>query len=264
MNLLRRELAPITDAAWEEIDDQARNFFRPLLTARKFVDVTGPKGLDFGAVSTGRLVVPPNQSADSVEYGVNQVQPLVEARAHFNLKLWELDNISRGARDADLDPMEKAARKLAKFEEDAIYRGLEHSSIRGLEEKPEHDSIPYDGDIKEFLSSVTHGITGLRDAMVEGPYTLVVTPKVWSELSSCVEGRPLKHHLEYLIEGPVITGPFVEKSFLVSTRGGDLRLTLGQDISIGYLGHDAESVKLYFTESFTFSIFDSAVIVFFG
>jgi uncharacterized linocin/CFP29 family protein len=264
MNLLRKELAPITDAAWEEIEDQARRFFNPLLSARKFVDVDGPHGVAFGAVSTGRLVVPPSQSKDGVEFGVNQVQPLLEVRVPFTLNIWELDNTERGAKDADLAPMEDAARKIAKFEEDAVYRGFEHSSIRGLEEDPEHQTIPYNGDINQFLASVSKGITSLRDAMVEGPYTLVVSPAIWSELSSCVEGRPLKHHLEYVIDGPVVTGPFVEKSFLVSTRGGDLELILGQDISIGYKGHDADNVHLYFTESFTFRIYDPAVVVFFA
>lgn len=264
MTNLRRELAPITDAAWEEIDDQARSFFRPLLTARKFLDVDGPHGFEYAAVSRGRLMVPPGQKPETVAYGVHQVQPLVEVRAPFSLDIWELDNIVRGAKDIDFAPMENAARVLAKFEEDAIYRGFEHSSIHGLEEKTAHDAIPYNGEINAFMSSVTDGINTLRDAMVEGPYTLVVTPAVWSELSSCVEGRPLKHHLEYLIEGPIITGPYVEKSFLVSTRGGDLELTIGQDISIGYHSHDTETVNLYFTESLTFSIHDPGVIVFFG
>ena len=38
----------------------------------------------------------------------------------------------------------------------------------------------------------------------------------------------------------------------LSTRGGDYELHLGQDVSIGYLEHDAESVRLYFQESLTF------------
>lgn len=264
MNLLRRELAPISEAGWAEIDDQAKRFFRPILTARKYMDVSGPFGLDYAAVTRGRLTVPPGQATDEVAYGVHQVQPLVEVRAPFTLDVWELDNIERGAKDVDFAPMEEAAHKLAKFEEDAIYRGFKHSSIQGLEETQERDTIPFGGEITTFMASVTEGITRLRDAMVEGPYSLVVTPKVWSELSSCVDGRPLKHHLEYLIEGPIVTGPYVEKSFLVSTRGGDLEITLGQDISIGYHTHDPETVQLYFTESLTFSIHDPGVVVFFG
>ncbi|MEX0982798.1 MAG: family 1 encapsulin nanocompartment shell protein [Bacteroidales bacterium] len=44
------------------------------------------------------------------------------------------------------------------------------------------------------------------------------------------------------------------KKILVSERGGDFELSIGQDISIGYDGHDSDKVKLYFTESFMFRI----------
>ena len=48
---------------------------------------------------------------------------------------------------------------------------------------------------------------------------------------------------------------------LLSTRGGDYELRLGQDVSIGYLSHDADSVQLYFTESFTFAAYTTEASV---
>ena len=41
---------------------------------------------------------------------------------------------------------------------------------------------------------------------------------------------------------------------MISLRGGDFELTVGQDFSIGYLDHTAERVRLYIEESFTFLI----------
>lgn len=41
---------------------------------------------------------------------------------------------------------------------------------------------------------------------------------------------------------------------MISLRGGDFELTVGQDFSIGYLDHNAERVRLYLEESFTFLI----------
>ncbi len=55
MNILRKNLSPISDQAWEEINEQARIVFKTTLSARKFVDIDGPKGLNFGAVTLGRL-----------------------------------------------------------------------------------------------------------------------------------------------------------------------------------------------------------------
>lgn len=39
---------------------------------------------------------------------------------------------------------------------------------------------------------------------------------------------------------------------VLSQRGGDFTLSVGQDLSIGYLDHDADTVNLYLEESFTF------------
>lgn len=54
MNVLRRELAPIVPKAWEIIDAEAARVLGLHLGARKVVDFEGPKGLQKGAVTTGR------------------------------------------------------------------------------------------------------------------------------------------------------------------------------------------------------------------
>jgi uncharacterized linocin/CFP29 family protein len=60
-------------------------------------------------------------------------------------------------------------------------------------------------------------------------------------------------HLRLIAGGPLIWAPAINGSAVVSLRGGDYRITSGQDLSVGYLDHDAESVTLYFEESITFS-----------
>jgi uncharacterized linocin/CFP29 family protein len=46
-----------------------------------------------------------------------------------------------------------------------------------------------------------------------------------------------------------------------SQRGGDAELTLGRDMSIGYHSHDERTVRLYFTESFTFRVVGPEAVV---
>jgi len=41
---------------------------------------------------------------------------------------------------------------------------------------------------------------------------------------------------------------------VVSLRGGDFLLECGQDLSIGYVDHDADVVRLYLEESFSFRV----------
>ena len=262
MNRLRRELAPISAAAWAEIEDQARRFLLNAISLRRVVDVSGPYGLDMGAVSTGRLVVPEEQPESSVRVGVNRVQPLIEARVPFELNLWELDNAERGARDIDVTPLENACWDLVRFEEQAVYHGYAAADLEALTEAAQQEPVSFGGELSSFLNALVQGLTRLRQSMVEGPYALLVPESIWRYLSSVVDGRPLLRNVEYLLGGPVILSPFIPEAMLLSLRGGDLELVLGEDVSIGFETVTAQTVRLYLTESFTFRVLDPNVMIF--
>jgi uncharacterized linocin/CFP29 family protein len=59
-------------------------------------------------------------------------------------------------------------------------------------------------------------------------------------------------HIERLISGEIVWAPAIDGAFVLTTRGGDFALHLGQDTSIGYLAHDADTVQLYLQETLTF------------
>jgi uncharacterized linocin/CFP29 family protein len=48
---------------------------------------------------------------------------------------------------------------------------------------------------------------------------------------------------------------------VLSTRGGDFDLHIGQDVSIGYSSHTDTTVSLYLQESFTFLLLTSEAVV---
>ncbi|MFO8063528.1 MAG: family 1 encapsulin nanocompartment shell protein [Spirochaetota bacterium] len=263
MSILRRSKAPLSQAAWAEVDEQARRCFEATLSVRRFADIDGPHGIEYFAAPSGRLSVPATQPKSGARYGIAQVQPLVEMRVPFELNVWELDNLTRGAKDVDLGPLETAAWEAARFEETAVYNGLEDAGIKALAETSEHKPVSFGKDRTNMIPAVASAVTQLQKSMVEGPYAMVVTEDVWHHLLSAVNGRPLIHHVEYILSGPVVFSPFVERSMLASIRGGDFELVLGQDLSVGYESHTSESVKLFFTESFTFRALDPKALVFF-
>lgn len=55
MNHLYRELAPVPEAAWEQIEDEAKGRLVTYLAARKLVDLSGPHGWDHSATDLGRV-----------------------------------------------------------------------------------------------------------------------------------------------------------------------------------------------------------------
>ena len=55
MNNLHRELAPVSDAAWASIEEEARRTFEQHVAARRVVDLSGPEGQGLASVGTGHL-----------------------------------------------------------------------------------------------------------------------------------------------------------------------------------------------------------------
>jgi len=247
-------MAPITEAAWKEITEQASAIYKTHLTAREFVDIEGPTGLEQGGVSTGRLIMPKKQSNEGINYGIREFLPYIEIRKPFELDIWELDNLSRGAKDIDLEPLENAVKEIALFEDTAIYKGFEEGEIKGLEKSASRKKVTLPDDPNEFLKSIGAEVMKLRKDGIEGPYTLAINEKKWQGLINLAKGYPILKQLQEIIGGRIIINHSNTNSYLVSERGGDFELTLGQDMSIGYDSHTNEKIKLYLTESFTFRV----------
>ncbi len=261
MDILRKSLAPISDKAWEEINEDAKNTLETALSARKFVDIEGPKGLDHAAVPLGSLKLPSKQGKKDVQYGIHQLMPLVETRIPFELNIWELDNVARGNEDIDLDNLQEAAYKIAEFEENAIYNGFSQANIEGLLNASEHSAMDLPEKMDDIIGIISKAIVRFQKKGVQGPFNLIVGPEIYEKLNSFMQGYPLRKQVEKIIEGEIILAHKIESALLVSARGGDFRLTLGQDLSIGYENHDNKKVELYFMESFTFQVLDPAALI---
>jgi uncharacterized linocin/CFP29 family protein len=254
MDLLRRELAPISQQGWSEIDSMARETLVANISGRKFIDIDGPHGIEHSCVTLGRLSIPKTQKKGNVGYGIHQVLPLVEARINFSLQTWELDNIERGAKDIQLDPLVGACRDIATFEEKAIYDGFEPGQIVGLQKTVAGKELSLALDMDAIVDAVSEGQTKMLKDGVEGPTNLVVCDKLWKFLARSTPGGSLRSLLEKQIEGRVIYSGCVQDALLVAGRGGDLELTVGQDFAVGYHSHSSSEVNLFVTESFTFRV----------
>jgi len=261
MNILKKSLAPITDKAWNEITEQAGKVFSMHMTARNAVDIDGPNGLDYGGLSTGRLIIPENQSKEKINYGIRQVLPLIEVRKPFILDIWELDSINRGARDADLDTLVEAAKEMADFENKAICYGLKVAGIKGLAESAVNPQASLPEKPDQLVQTVAGQVNIMKKNAVEGPYSLLIQDELWKNIASISTGYPIPKQLKELLDVNVVLNHSIKDSFLLSQREGDYELVLGQDVSIGYDGHDNEAVKLYFTETFTFRVMTPEAVI---
>jgi uncharacterized linocin/CFP29 family protein len=252
MDHLFRELAPISEIGWQEIEKEARRTLTTTLGARKLVDFVGPLGWRESCIDIGKSSPAEPGVRTRVETRLREVLPLVELRVPFELRRVDLGALDRGARDFDTDPVTKAARDIAMAEDHAIFHGYPAASIRGICERTDR-SVEIKGATVDYPSLVTSALNRLRDAGVGGPFAIALSERCFAELTEATEGGyPVLQHVRRLIDGPLVWAPGLDGAVVLSVRGGDFELTVGQDFSIGYLDHDSERVRLYIEESFTF------------
>lgn len=268
MDILKRELAPIPAEAWAEIDAQATRSLKAILSARKVIDLAGPMGPDFPGVPEGRLDFPDQQPGKGLSYGIHKVHHLVETRIPFSLDINEMDNAVRGAKDIDLGNLEAAAQRIALFEESVVYHGLPDANIHGLKQCHGEECLSIGATPEQLLEGIAGGLTAFAGRSVEGPFAFVVGPKLWSRMSAHFQGYPVKMQAENILGGqvhlsPYLSGDFANEAYMLSQRGGDFEIILGNDLAIGYERHDTDTVTLYFTSSFTFRILDAAGVIHF-
>jgi uncharacterized linocin/CFP29 family protein len=262
MNNLHRELAPISDAAWADIEAEARRTFTRHVAARRVVDLLGPSGEPLSAVGTGHL-----KELESPAPGVRArsrvSQPIVEFRVPFVIDRQSVDDVERGAKDADWQPVKDAAKQIAFTEDRAVFDGLTSAGIAGIRSSASNSPIALPTDVKGYPDAVAHALTALRLAGVDGPYTLLLSADAYTSVAETTDhGYPVHEHISRVLkDGEIIWAPAIEGAFLLSHRGGDFELHLGQDLSIGYLSHDADRIELYFQESLTFIVQTSEAAV---
>ncbi|MER7008070.1 family 1 encapsulin nanocompartment shell protein [Dactylosporangium sp. NPDC000555] len=261
MDNLHRELAPISDAAWADLEDEARRTFRRHVAGRRLVDVVGPAGVQLSAVGTGHLR-DIESLADGVAARVRHAQPIVELRVAFAVDRQQVDDVERGAKDADWQPVKNGARRLAFAEDRAIFEGYAEAGIAGIRPGSSNPAIALPADVRDYPAAVSRAVTALRLAGVNGPYALALGADAYTAVSETSDhGYPIRDHIARVVDGEIIWAPAVDGAFLLSTRGGDFELHLGQDVAIGYLTHDATSIQLYFQETLTFLVYTAEAAV---
>jgi len=254
MNNLHRELAPVSDAAWAQIEEEAKRTLKRYLAGRRVVDVPSAGGIALPGVSTGHLleIQPP---AEGILARQREVKPLVELRVPFELTRQAIDDVERGSDDSDWQPAKDAAKKIAFAEDRAIFDGYGEAAIQGIREGTTNPIKPLPSDVRDYPDAVSQALSQLRLVGVNGPYSVLLGADEYTELAEVRDhGYPVLEHVKRIVDGNIVWAPAISGAFVLTTRGGDFELNLGQDVSIGYLSHTDSAVRLYLQETFTFRV----------
>jgi uncharacterized linocin/CFP29 family protein len=261
MNNLHRELAPISSEAWSQIEEEVARTFKRSVAGRRVVDLKGPGGAELSAVGTGhRLTIA--APLEGVNARQREVKALVELRVPFELSREGIDDVERGANDSDWQPAKDAARQLAYAEDRAIFDGYKAANIVGIRKGSSNPSLSLPADVSEYPTVIAKALEQLRLAGVDGPYSVLLGADAYTTLGEASDqGYPVLEHIKRLINGDIVWAPAIDGGSVLSTRGGDFDLHIGQDLSIGYLSHTESIVRLYLQETLTFLLLTSEASV---
>jgi uncharacterized linocin/CFP29 family protein len=261
MNNLHRELAPISDGAWAQIEEEASRTLKRYLAARRVVDLKGPGGTILSAVGTGHLrnIKAP---ADGIVSRQREVKALVELRVPFELERRHIDDVERGANDSDWQPLKDAARVIAFAEDRAVFDGYAAAGIQGIREGTSNPVKTLPSNVINYPDAISEALSQLRLVGVNGPYSVLLGADAYTALSEASDhGYPVIQHIQRLVGEDIIWAPAIDGAFVLTKRGGDFELHLGQDVSIGYLSHTDRTVSLYLQETLTFLLLTSEAAV---
>ena len=261
MNNLHRELAPISDAAWAQIKEETSRTFKRYLAGRRVVDVQGPAGTALSAVGTGHLrsIAAPR---DGIVSRQREVKAVVELRFPFELDRQAIDDVERGANDSDWQPAKDAARQIAFAEDCAVFEGYAAAGIGGIRQGTSNPIKTLPADVRKYPDAIAEGLSQLRLVGVNGPYAVLLGAEAYTALAETSDyGYPVLEHVKRLVKDRIIWAPAIAGAFVLTTRGGDFDLHIGQDVSIGYLSHTDTAVRLYLQETFTFLYLTSEAAV---
>src|SRR5260370_36219727 len=109
----------------------------------------------------------------------------------------------------------------------------------------EYRGVPAPADVLEYADAIAQSLSQLRLVGVNGPYSVLLGADAYTALAETSDhGYPVLEHVKRLVDDKIIWAPAVEGAFVLTTRGGDFSLHIGQDVSIGYPSHTHSTVQL--------------------
>jgi uncharacterized linocin/CFP29 family protein len=253
---LLREHAPITPEGWKLIDEEARERLLPGLAARRLVDFAGPRGWEHSATNLGRVEGADVSELPGVEASRRVVLPLLELRSRFSVTREELRAGDRGAEDVDFEDLDGAAQRMVEAENLAVFHSWPKAGVEGIAKSSPHKPIGRGRSFDGYPSHVARAVELLLRNGIGGPYGIALGREDYTRVVETSEhgGYPLLDHVRKILQGPIVWAPGVKGAVVMSMRGGDFAFESGQDLSVGYLTHDLDTVTLYLEQSFSFRV----------
>src|ERR1035441_1741249 len=191
-----------------------------------------------------------------VEASRRVVLPLLELRSRFSVTREELRAGDRGAEDVDFEDLDGAAQRMVEAENLAVFHSWPKAGVEGIAKSSPHKPIGRGRSFDGYPSHVARAVELLLRNGIGGPYGIALGREDYTRVVETSEhgGYPLLDHVRKILQGPIVWASGVKGAVVMSMRGGDFAFESGQDLSVGYLTHDLDTVTLYLEQSFSFRV----------
>ncbi len=249
MDVLRRDIAPLSGEIWKQIDEAVTGMARRTMAARRVATFGEPRGWNQVAVALG-TVTPHKTREGHAAVSLPDVVLLAEIRAAFTEPWATIEAVERGAPALDATAAEAAAREVALAEDRlAFYGEPGGKGFLTASESPRQLCGDW-GKASQVVTDLLKAVERLDNTGIPGPYEAVLAPsRYYAYLRAADDGYPASRHLRDVLVGVHRSAVIKDAGALFSTRGGDFVLTVGGDLSVGYRAHDQAGVHLFCVET---------------
>ena len=210
MNNLHRELAPISDAAWAEIEEEAARTLKRYLAGRRVVDMRGPAGVRLSAVGTGHLkdIAAPGD-------GIFARQREVEAdrRAACPVRAGSRCDRRCGAWSATTPTgnRQRMPRRRSPLRRTApSSMAMPPRRSEGIRQGTSNPIMTLPADVRDYPDAIAQALSQLRLVGVNGPYTVLLGADAYTALAETRDhGYPVLEHVKRLVNDEIIWAPAI-------------------------------------------------------
>ncbi len=242
MNYLSREGAPVSALLWQQIDDTVINSARRVLTARRFIHLFGPLGIETQSINIDKAGAVDEEAGGGMilTRGRRYVQ-IPTLYQDFTLLAKDLETAEKRGYAPDLSAAVVAAQAAAFAEDKLIFHGDKAAGYEGLLTAAGVKKIKL-SDWKtgeNAFSDVAAAAQALVSNGVYGSYALALSPDLHTALQRLQPGTGLLEldRVAKLVDGRLYKTPALgeNKAVLVGAEPGNVDLVVGQDMAAAYL-----------------------------
>lgn len=260
---LQRDQAPLSAEQWARLDEVVISTARSALVARRFIPLLGPFGAGVLALpddtiagtDPGEIDLLGTHDSDAVGIERRRFLPVPLLYKDFWLHWRDLEASRHFALPLDTGKAAAAAAAAARAEDRLVFLGDEELGLPGLSTVNGRQTLPMRdwGTSGAAFADVVDGVRALTDQGFNGPYALLVTPRLYAQLNRVFDGSgvlELEQVEKLARRGVYPTSVLPEPSALLVDSGAqNMDLAVGVDFSVAYIESNNLNHRLRVMES---------------